>query len=481
MSRERAGRAAARRLPLARPVVPAPSRRGRRLRARPHRPLGPALRAGRRHRAGLVRRRPADPHRRRGRGDRAPRPGRHGRRCRATAYIPIPAALRRRCGLVPGDQVLLAALPDQDTLTAYCLAVVDQAIRAHGSFPHASTRRTAMTTTPASPAASQQAAVDAALLVLKSMGLSLDDLTAAPSNRQPVPTFAEYVPVVAATVTQGTLRAYRPYWRKVVEQWGGRPSTSRRRRRSSSSWPTSGRTRCPRRNSRGGRSAGENLISALRCLYQRAARRRAGRRERQPRPQGRQAAPPAVHPPGTGRRPARGDQPGRRHHGRRPRTRHAHLAAAHRDRLPARRRARAPRPRTWTPSSAWSCLREKGETVPLAAGLPDPDGGAGEARRGTARPGGRAAAALPERAPDHRPALRLPVGPHRPGTALGPHPGDQHALAPAHHADVGGAQLRVRGRPRLRRPHRRQGATRSASRRRTCAPRSPRSPLRWPR
>jgi hypothetical protein len=54
-----------------------------------------------------------------------------------TAFIPIPAALRRRCGLVPGDQVLLAALPDQDALTAYCLAVVDQALRAHGSFPHA--------------------------------------------------------------------------------------------------------------------------------------------------------------------------------------------------------------------------------------------------------------------------------------------------------------------------------------------------------
>ena len=55
----------------------------------------------------------------------------------ASAYITIPAALRRRCGLEAGDQVLLAALPDQDSLAAYCLAVVDQAIRAHGSFQHA--------------------------------------------------------------------------------------------------------------------------------------------------------------------------------------------------------------------------------------------------------------------------------------------------------------------------------------------------------
>ena len=55
----------------------------------------------------------------------------------ASGYITIPAALRHRCGLEPGDQVLLAALPGQDALAAYCLAVVDQAIRAHGALPHA--------------------------------------------------------------------------------------------------------------------------------------------------------------------------------------------------------------------------------------------------------------------------------------------------------------------------------------------------------
>jgi AbrB family looped-hinge helix DNA binding protein len=55
----------------------------------------------------------------------------------ASGYITIPAALRRRCGLEPGDQVLLAALPGEGTLAAYCLAVVDEAIRAHGALPHA--------------------------------------------------------------------------------------------------------------------------------------------------------------------------------------------------------------------------------------------------------------------------------------------------------------------------------------------------------
>ena len=55
----------------------------------------------------------------------------------AKSYITIPAALRRRCGLEAGDQVLLAAFPGEDALAAYCLAVVDQAIRAHGALPHA--------------------------------------------------------------------------------------------------------------------------------------------------------------------------------------------------------------------------------------------------------------------------------------------------------------------------------------------------------
>jgi bifunctional DNA-binding transcriptional regulator/antitoxin component of YhaV-PrlF toxin-antitoxin module len=50
-------------------------------------------------------------------------------------YVAIPAALRRRCGLRPGDRVLLAAFPARDTLAAYSLAVVDQALRAHALVP----------------------------------------------------------------------------------------------------------------------------------------------------------------------------------------------------------------------------------------------------------------------------------------------------------------------------------------------------------
>jgi bifunctional DNA-binding transcriptional regulator/antitoxin component of YhaV-PrlF toxin-antitoxin module len=53
----------------------------------------------------------------------------------ARCSIAIPAGLRHRCGLRPGDQVLLAALPHQDTLAACTFAVVDQALGAHPLFP----------------------------------------------------------------------------------------------------------------------------------------------------------------------------------------------------------------------------------------------------------------------------------------------------------------------------------------------------------
>ena len=131
-----------------------------------------------------------------------------------------------------------------------------------------------------------------------------------------MPTFAEYVPVVSAAVSAGTRRAYGSYWNRVVEQWGARRLDE----------PTPSEIRqlmayvkthvVPRRNARGGRSAAEHLIAALRCLYRHAEDDGLIDEAGQPRPEGGQAAPPAVHPPGRGRHPAGGDQPGRRHHGR---------------------------------------------------------------------------------------------------------------------------------------------------------------------
>jgi hypothetical protein len=53
----------------------------------------------------------------------------------ARGCIAIPAVMRRRCGLRAGDRVLLAAVPGQEMLAACSFAVVDQALRAHGTFP----------------------------------------------------------------------------------------------------------------------------------------------------------------------------------------------------------------------------------------------------------------------------------------------------------------------------------------------------------
>ena len=120
------------------------------------------------------------------------------------------------------------------------------------------------------PEASRQAVVEAALVLLGRMGLSPADLAAVPQDRKPVPTFAEYVPVVSAVVSAGTRRAYGSYWNRVLEHWGNRrldePSPSEIRQLMAYV-----KTHvAARRNARGGRSAEEHLVAALRCLYQRA-------------------------------------------------------------------------------------------------------------------------------------------------------------------------------------------------------------------
>ena len=119
-------------------------------------------------------------------------------------------------------------------------------------------------------AAPGQAVVDAAMLLLGRMGLTPADLLAAPKARPAAPTFAEYIPVVSALVSDGCRKAYGSYWNRVTEQWGSRGIDE----------PTPSEIRqlvqhvranvVPRRNSRGGRSAAEHLIAALRCMYRHA-------------------------------------------------------------------------------------------------------------------------------------------------------------------------------------------------------------------
>ncbi|NRN65219.1 Site-specific recombinase XerD [Kibdelosporangium sp. 4NS15] len=114
------------------------------------------------------------------------------------------------------------------------------------------------------------AALDAARVVLAGMGLSAQDLITEPDTRPLAPTFAEYIPVVSAAVGAGTRRVYGSYWNRILTQWAERRLDE----------PTSSDVRAlveyvkanvvPRRNSRGGRSAAEHLIAALRCVYRHA-------------------------------------------------------------------------------------------------------------------------------------------------------------------------------------------------------------------
>ena len=112
--------------------------------------------------------------------------------------------------------------------------------------------------------------LEAARLLLARLGVSPADLLGAAKPQREVPTFAAFVPVVAEGVGEGTRRVYGSYWNRIVEAWGERrldePSPSDVQR-----LVEHVRTHVvSRRNARGGRSAAEHTIAALRCVYRHA-------------------------------------------------------------------------------------------------------------------------------------------------------------------------------------------------------------------
>jgi hypothetical protein len=102
------------------------------------------------------------------------------------------------------------------------------------------------------------------------MGISPGDLLDVAPSRPAAPTFAEYVPVVAAAMSPGTRRVYGSYWNRVVQAWGERridepvPSEIEQLRTKIQADVVA------RRNARGGPLAAEHLVASLRCLYRRA-------------------------------------------------------------------------------------------------------------------------------------------------------------------------------------------------------------------
>jgi len=112
--------------------------------------------------------------------------------------------------------------------------------------------------------------LDLARQLLAKMGIAPADLAEEPPPRPAVPTFAEYIPIVAKSVSPTTARSYGSYWARAEAAWGPRridePTPSEINELAEHCQANA----LVRRNSRGGRSAKENFIAALRCLYRAA-------------------------------------------------------------------------------------------------------------------------------------------------------------------------------------------------------------------
>ncbi|MEU6643085.1 site-specific integrase [Saccharomonospora sp. NPDC046836] len=214
------------------------------------------------------------------------------------------------------------------------------------------------------------AEVEAARVLLARMGINPADLITTgdtpnpvePHRRRPVPTFSEWIPVVAGLVSARTAATYGTYWRKIEVAWGTRrldePTASELRGLAEQARAQA----VPRRNSRGGRGAAENLIAAARCLYRHAEadglideRANPGRRVTKPRriPSARRALPDARIAELNEVVATTGDDP----------ELDALIVRLHEETAARRGGALALRPRDLDEHQCLVLLREKGETV----------------------------------------------------------------------------------------------------------------------
>lgn len=112
--------------------------------------------------------------------------------------------------------------------------------------------------------------INALKLLMSHMGLDAADVMEDQTKQREVPTFEQYIPVVAAAVTENTRRVYSTYWSYLERHWGSRRLNE----------PTPSEIKnlgeyvkahvVRRRNSRGGVSALEHFLRAARCLYRHA-------------------------------------------------------------------------------------------------------------------------------------------------------------------------------------------------------------------
>ncbi|WP_280464786.1 tyrosine-type recombinase/integrase [Nocardia brasiliensis] len=88
-----------------------------------------------------------------------------------------------------------------------------------------------------------------------------------PTDSRKVPTFGEFIPRVAVTVSDGARRTYAPYWRQLDAVWHDRRLDEPTPFQLAEFIQQTQQGALTRRNSRGGRSAAEHMVSAIRCLY----------------------------------------------------------------------------------------------------------------------------------------------------------------------------------------------------------------------
>ena len=219
-------------------------------------------------------------------------------------------------------------------------------------------------------------------------------------------------------VSAGTRRAYGSYWNRVVEQWGDRrldePTPSEIRQ-----LMTYVKTHVvARRNARGGRSAEEHLVAALRCLYQRAVddgliaeADNPARKVAKPRrlPTTRRALPDTRLAEINEVAATTGDDP----------ELDTLILRLHTETACRRGGALALRPRDLDPDQCLILLREKGETVRWQPVSPTLMGRLVEHGQERHAPAGRAAAAVRRRAADHLTAGMTTCGPGSAGTCPG--------------------------------------------------------------
>jgi site-specific recombinase XerD len=117
------------------------------------------------------------------------------------------------------------------------------------------------------PKALTSAELEAARMLLARLGIAPEQLLNSPTRATSMPTFDEYIDRVSQAVTDGTRKVNTTYWRRVREFWGARHLDEVTALEIKQLTQSSKSQLVTRRNSRGGRSAGEHIISALRCLY----------------------------------------------------------------------------------------------------------------------------------------------------------------------------------------------------------------------